>query len=256
MISIVMITVFAASAFDETFTSSVEAYRNGDYRASIQSLEQLTRQNVIEAAVYFNLANAYYRRGELGPAIANYERALRLEPAMNDARDNLSRAIERTERALPKPLPPEWERAVLFWHDGLRLGTSFRWAVVFWVLAWGSLGLRQFRPVPYARAAASVFGVMAVLFAASWWAKSHPRELAVANERRVPVRYGTHDSESVRFELYEGDRVNVDGRDGEWVRVVAADGERGWVKSDALLFVGAPFDDFRLRTTGQTRMED
>lgn len=248
--------VFAAGAFDETFESSVEAYRNGDFQASIQSLEQLASQNVIEPAVYFNLANAYYRLGELGPAIANYERALQLDPSMRDAQDNLSSAIERTERALPKPLPPEWERAVLFWHDGFRPGTSFRWAVAFWVLAWGSVGLRQFRPIPYIRAAASAFGVIAVLFAASWWVKSHPQELAVANAARVPVRYGTHESESVRFELYEGDRVNVDRRDGAWVRVVAADGERGWAKSDALIFVGAPFDTFRLRAIGPARMED
>ena len=256
MISIVLTAIFATGAFDQAFVASVEAYRNGDYQASINSLEQLVHQNVIEPAVYFNLANAYYRRGELGSAIANYERALRLDPSMRDARDNLARAIERTERALPKPLPPEWERAVLFWHDGLRPGTSFRWAAVFWVLAWGSIGLRQFRPIPYTRVAASAFGVIAVIFAASWWAKSHPQELAVANAERVPVRYGTHDSESVRFELYEGDRVNVDGREGAWVRVVAADGERGWAKSDALIFVGAPFETLRSRATGQARVEN
>lgn len=256
MIPVVIAAVFAAGAFDDTFASSVDAYRDGDYNASIRLLEQLAQENVIESVVYFNLANAYYRRGELGPAIANYERALQLEPGMDDARDNLYSAIERTERALPKPLPPEWERALLFWHEGLRPGTSFRWAAVCWVLAWGCLGIRQFRPVPYVRVAASVFGVMAVIFAASWWAKTHPQELAVAKDSRVPVRYGTHNSETIRFELYEGDRVSVDGREGSWVRVRAADGERGWVKSDSLIFVGAPFADFRSQTTVQAGMED
>lgn len=43
----------------------------------------------VSAPLYYNLGNAEYRQGHLGQAILNYERALRIDPTMDDARQNL-----------------------------------------------------------------------------------------------------------------------------------------------------------------------
>lgn len=42
------------------------------------------------SVLFYNLGNAYYRQGNLGKAIVNYERALKLDPTNSDARDNLN----------------------------------------------------------------------------------------------------------------------------------------------------------------------
>ena len=85
-------------------------------------------------------------------------------------------------------------------------------------------------------------GLLTTLFAASWWVKSNPHQLAVAAQRGVPVRYGVSDTETVRFELYEGDRVAVDRRNNGWARVETAGGERGWTREEYLVFVGPPYE--------------
>ncbi|MDE5979645.1 MAG: tetratricopeptide repeat protein, partial [Muribaculaceae bacterium] len=41
------------------------------------------------STLFYNLGNAYYRQGNLGKAIVNYERALKLDPTNADARANL-----------------------------------------------------------------------------------------------------------------------------------------------------------------------
>ncbi len=93
-------------------------------------------------------------------------------------------------------------------------------------------------------------GLLTALFAASWWVKSNPQQLAVAVQRGVPVRYGVSDTETVHFELYEGDRVVVDRRDNGWARVETAGGDRGWARDEYLVFVGPPYERPLLRTPG------
>jgi hypothetical protein len=233
--------VLGAGTYDRIFDTGFAAYQSGDFTAAIQSFEQLIENGVVEPEVFYNLGNAYYRAGHAGPAIANYERALQLQPGLVVARENLMRAVNATERRLSKPKPPAWDQALLFWDDAIGPRTAFWCAALAWMFFWAILALRRFKTVPYLRRAAAVVLVGAIAFAASYYAKTHPQQLAVASESRVPVRYGTSASETVRFELYEGDRVLVDGREGDWARVVTADGERGWAEAGRLTFVGPPY---------------
>lgn len=43
----------------------------------------------VSSDLYYNIANTYYRLGDLGHAVLNYKRALKLDPSNDDARANL-----------------------------------------------------------------------------------------------------------------------------------------------------------------------
>lgn len=231
-----------ATVYDDTFARGNLAYEQGDYQGAIDAYEQLIEESVVDVAVFFNLGNAYYRRGLLGPAIANYERALQLHPDLDYVRENLEKCVAETERRLGRPLPSDWEQSLLFWHYNLPQHVTRLLAVISWFLFWTLLGLRQLRPWKYLLRAALIVGALALLFGVSAWVKAHGDLYAVANERRVPVHYGKSDDETVRFELYEGDRVLVDQRDQGWLRVTTVDGEQGWARQGAFTFVGPPYD--------------
>lgn len=231
-----------ADAYQDRFEAANRAYEAGNYKQAARSYEQLVEASVVEPVVFYNLGNAYYRRGLLGNAIANYERALQLEPGFEQARENLDQALHDTKRSLARPLPPAWEQTLLFWHGRLSYGAARALAIAFWVLFWGLLGLRQWRRWQYLRRAAALACVLAVAFAGSAYIKAHPPLLAVAAAETVPVRYGQSEEETVRFELYEGDRVLVEAEEAGWVRVATAGGERGWVRRGALAFVGPPYE--------------
>ncbi len=243
--SLLIVALLGANAFDSTFDEGVAAYERGNFAESIRHFETLIDQRIVEPELFFNLGNAYYRTGDFGAAIANYERALQLNPADSATRENLGRAVARTERSLPRPKPRDWEQAFFFWHGDFTGQRSLAVAVLAWALLWGLLALRLVRKWPYLRIGAVLCALAALLFLGSWWVKSHPEELAVAADRRVPVRYGHRAAETVRFELYEGDRVRVDERRDGWVRVETHDGERGWTEADGLYFVGPPYAGFR-----------
>ncbi len=231
-----------SSAFDDTFEQGVEAYYSDNYAGAVREFELLVDQGVVDPVVFYNLGNAYYRLGEVGPAIANYERALQVDPRMTDARENLAQCVSQTERRLNRPAPPQLEQSLLFWHTYFTPGSAFALAALAWTAVWVLLAVRRVKPMPYLRRAAALCAVVALLFAAASWVKAHPQQLAVASAEVVPVRYGTNPEDTVHFELYEGDRVLVDRREGAWARVRTADGQRGWTEAQYMTFVGPPYD--------------
>jgi len=92
-----MLTVLlGVDSFAQTFEQANDAYARGAYEEAARGYEALIAESIEDPAVFFNLGNAYYKQWRLGCAIANYERALRLEPGMPDARDNLGQAVMKT----------------------------------------------------------------------------------------------------------------------------------------------------------------
>lgn len=233
--------IHGATVFNSAFDRANAAYLEDDFQAAINGYEQLVSDGVTDADLFYNLGNAYYRVGRLGPAIANYERALHLRPGFESAERNLAQCLGETQRQLSAPLPPPWQQALLFWHSGLTPKTSLVVALACWILVWALLAFRLKRQRPYLRRAAVISAVVAVMFGLSSWVKEHPPLLAVANDDNVPVRYGIGPDETLRFELFAGDRVLVERRADGWVRVATAGGERGWVEEDELTLVGPPY---------------
>ena len=74
-----------ADAVTEAFKKGNDAYYRGEYAAAIAAYEQVAALGVINEDLYYNLGNAYYRAGRMGPAIYNYERALTLDSDQEDA---------------------------------------------------------------------------------------------------------------------------------------------------------------------------
>ena len=55
-------------------------YQKQQYDKAIESYSKVLNEGYESAELYFNLGNAYYRKGSLGYAILNFERALKLSP--------------------------------------------------------------------------------------------------------------------------------------------------------------------------------
>lgn len=81
-------TVLLCLANDYTEAAD-SAYMNDDFPRAISLYEQALKENGSSSTLFYNLGNAYYRDGNYGKAILNYNRALKLDPSNSDARTNL-----------------------------------------------------------------------------------------------------------------------------------------------------------------------
>ncbi len=66
------------------------AYQNKQYEHAIDNYQSILQSKFSDARVYYNLANAYYKKGDKGPALINYMRALKADPALKEAQENIN----------------------------------------------------------------------------------------------------------------------------------------------------------------------
>jgi Flp pilus assembly protein TadD len=91
-------TVQSSSATTQTNAQAMSAANQlvnaGHYAEAAQMYEQLVAQSPQDAALHYNLGNAYFLQGDASGALAAYEQAAALAPRDADIRANLALAQE------------------------------------------------------------------------------------------------------------------------------------------------------------------
>ncbi len=241
MTAIAILTVIAAESLHPTFDAAVTAQADGNHAEAIAIYERLVSEGVVNADLFYNLGNAYAMTDRIGPAIANYRRALHIRPRFTQAQENLSRCLDSARRGLAPPLEAPWRQALTTWSNSLHVGGLKVILVLLNAAFWALLALRTFRPVAYARVCLVVLAVGISVCGLAVWARTNPLPITLASQPVVPVRYGTSDEDPIHFELYDGDQVAIETTAGAWVRVRTVDGERGWAKADDFTPVTPPY---------------
>ena len=215
-----------------------EAYRAGDYATAIECYESVLADGLTSADLYYNLGNAYYRTGQMGPAILNYERALRLEPGMSDARENLALAENHTVdriAVLPKLF-------IVRWVDTLCTHLSpTAWRIV-WLVLLALLGLSvgAFRlgATRGLRKAGFITGVLflLLLLTATWLLlrtthRYNSHSEAVVMPAAVTVKSSPEGQSTDKLILHEGTRLTISDSLEGWYKITIADGTTGWCQS-------------------------
>jgi len=222
----------------------VRAYTDGDTETSLARFRAVAAVTH-DADVHYNLGNAYARRGELGHAVLNYLRALRLRPRDTDVRANLRWVRSHTldielEGA---PLPPvirqlrsglmafsldEWCLALVVSVWLAALVVAWSWLRTGWTSGMRRLGLT-----------AGVL-VVFVLTVVSWlWYEQRLRDVAVVVVSEVSVRSGPETTFPAVFEVHDGLTLQVRDRRDDWSQVTLGGEWNGWVPSASLEHVRA-----------------
>src|SRR6266699_3471498 len=97
---------------DADFAKANQAYAQDHFKEAISGYESLIRAGEWSANVFYDLGNAYFRTGDFGRSILNYERALALEPHHPEATANLQ--IARDEAHALELQPVRLERYLQF----------------------------------------------------------------------------------------------------------------------------------------------
>src|SRR5438034_1858696 len=127
-------SLFAQS--DAEFMRANQAYAQGHFKEAIGSYEALVRAGRWNANLFYDLGNAYFRTGDFGRAILNYERALALDRHHPEATANLQ--IARDESRALELQPTRLERYLHFTSINQY---SIAAAIAFWLGIFGIVAL-------------------------------------------------------------------------------------------------------------------
>ncbi len=219
-------------------------YAEGNYAQAATQYEQilanLPSTDVADlpsdyAVVYYNLGNAYFKQGELAQAILAYERALRLQPSLQDAKHNLqfaqSRIIDNIQDTQSFFLS-NWLQAI---RNALSQRTWIILSISLFILALVGFFLFAFSQIIWLRKTAFYTSLVALIISMAACANAgslHQRDTlraeaiitqGIVNAKSSPDRSGTD-----LFTIHEGTKVEIKEVIGEWCCVHVGN-NIGWI---------------------------
>lgn len=245
-IALLLVTLAGAplrgSAQEEIFERGNELYQSGEYEAAIEAYEAIREAGFASPDLHYNLGNAHFKLGDLGPAILEWERARVGAPGDPDIAANLELARTLTADAV-EPLPRFWLFTALEWSVNLiPRGTLLLFVALGWVALFGGLTVRVLARSERQRSWGRWVALVGIVGTVLLGTNLIVRELRIGQPDRgviladtAPVRSAPADDDNLTlFEVHEGTVVRIDQRAGEWAEVVLADGKVGWVLAEAM----------------------
>lgn len=245
----------------DAFVRGNALYESGDYSGAIEAYQQVVVSGVVEASLYYNLGNAYYKTNDLGNAVLYYERSARLSPRSNDVKENLS--LVRTQLkdkqfvAGQNPIV----QGVIWFHNNLRTGEMLWFASLCYLLLCLLVVLfilRDTRAVSAAYRKLSILSpgrllgmtltqetvaamVVATVLLTTTGLSSYfklqkelnPRD-AVVVVREIPVFGSPTEDATLQFKIHEGTMVTAGEARRGWVRIQLPGGLSGWVAAHSI----------------------
>ena len=217
------------------------AYVNADYPAATEGYERLLGEGYESAQLYLNLGNAYFKRGMIGKALLNYNRALRFSPSDKDVLYNISIANKYVQDKIDV-IPTFFLQR---WMNELRSSiTSNAWAgmsLVFFtlmlvaILVYLLTSTLKWRKIGFYGA----LGLLALFVISAWFAGSQRKMLlnpdkAIIMSSAAPVKSSPDQSSKDLFVLHEGTKVAVKDSLGDFREIEISDGNKGWIEAKAI----------------------
>lgn len=233
---------------DELFLSGNQLYQQEKYEEAIENYEQILKRNFESAQLYYNLGNAYFRVGNIGRCILNYERAQKLAPLDDDIRYNLQIANSYTDK-IEAParffLIEIFDDMVEFLRLKLNLDDFTKLVVgiyiVFILLIILRLALKNEairKKIFYLIIPIFILFILSVVaLQVQIYARTNVDEAIILVEE-VEVIGSPEESAKQLFTLHEGTKVIIENSitksEKVWLEVKLADGKTGWITSTAL----------------------
>jgi tetratricopeptide (TPR) repeat protein len=230
---------FPAGAPEDLFREGNLAYQEGRFEDAAARYEEVRTRDLASGPLHYNLGNAYYRLGDLGRAMANYQRALRYLPRDEDLRANIEFVRTRTlDRSMAGDRFP-----LLALLGSLAGRLTWREWLVAWEIAYAALllvgALFLFRAPSRSRLRGPLQGAAVLFVLLTLFLGRAVQEQAFARKAAVipgetSVRSGPGTRFTEEFVLHQGTVLRVHREAEGWALVSVSPDLKGWVSSDSL----------------------
>ncbi len=219
------------------FYKANDFFQKGEYEQAKQAYMEIVESQVDSGNIYYNLGNAFFKLGQNGRAIVNYERAKRLLPHDSDIAENLKYAKSLCNNSVV-PLKENW-----FIVMGKNIAHNFTlngWTKIFAVIYFLTLvmaGCFILTKVRVFKKAVLCFGIGLCFISSIWLIKFYQIrivEKAIVVVSEIDSRFAPASDAVVHFKAYEGASIEIVDSNSTWVRIKTPDGKIGWVPGNTV----------------------
>jgi tetratricopeptide (TPR) repeat protein len=220
------------------FQKANELYQKQNYDSAAKIYEHLVGEGYSSAAVYYNLANCYYKLNNVSHAILNYERALKLNPDDDDILFNLKvaqlKVIDKIE-TVPEIFYVRWIKKI----SSLLTTDNWSWMVISccWIIfVFAAIYVLSstiiVKRIGFLMAVIFLFITIGVfLLSRESYSIQVLQKRAVVMSMSSYVKSSPGENNTDLFVLHEGTRMDILDSYDNWVKIRIANGSIGWVKS-------------------------
>lgn len=227
----------ADDAASGLFAKGNDLYAKGKYSDALTVYQQIVNDGYRSAALYFNMGDASYKKGDIPSAILYFEKAHKLSPGDADINFNLKYAglktIDKVEESPEFFLSKWWKDIIL----SFSVNTLAAWSVILALLGSGVLILYFFagsvgiKKTSFYTAILFFFCALLSIFVANRqlsYFDSHQQ--AIVFSGAVNVKSSPEAKAATLFVIHDGTKVNVLDQSNGWIRISLANGTEGWIK--------------------------
>jgi tetratricopeptide (TPR) repeat protein len=228
--------VYADDASVAIFKKGNQLYEKGIYDEAVKEYSRLLEKGFESGNLYFNLGNSYFKKGELGRAILNYERAKRLVPDDSDLKSNYNYVLSKIENSSRHTASPSIEKISGIFNkltlNGLTIFVSVVYLVIILIFTASifSTSVRRYRIIVI-----SILSLVLISGAFTLYGRvSVLDNEAIVISKNADAKFEPLDNATTHFTLYEGMTVNILESKKDWSKVRRGDGKIGWLRIQAL----------------------
>lgn len=234
-------SIVYTQSLDSLFVQANKLYQQESYIEALKLYQEIENNDVESSALYYNMANIYYKTNQVAPSIYYYEKALVLDPTNEDITFNLEFAERMTLdniEALPKSLGQKF-------RDNITLKFTYNtWAIIAVSLAFLFAILFLLYHFSYSTGKKRIYfitSILTVIFVSLSVFLAYKNYHFVKNDiqaiifaPQTQVKSAPTKSSDVNFELHEGTKVQIIETLDNWKKIKIVDGKSGWMNAEDL----------------------
>ena len=215
---------------DSLFVSANSDYAKQEYNAAIKKYNLILSSNLESPELYYNLANSYFKINEIHQAIYYYEKALKIKPDFDDAKENLEicnlQLIDKIEEI------PELMITSLY-NNIINFLSLKNWIYLTLIFIWFSLIVFSYNSIVKKNKKSVLYLVIFSFFLFFITTKKYNQNInvkeAIIYSSVINVMSAPSEQSTNLFSLHIGTKVKIEDQIENWVNIRIANGKKGWV---------------------------
>lgn len=244
-IILILLAIPSLYAIDDNIDSlnqkAVKAYQDKEYQTALSDFIRIEKQGVIDANLFYNMGNCYFRLEQLGMSILYYKKALKVNPTHSLAKKNLDFAFTLTRDKIESSDSGALEKILKNLYHSFSLNTLALISIILFALLVLLLIIMQTlyrfkdKSLPVFFIFLIIIFLAATVIITSMKYSAYHKNSDAVIIALTAVGFSGPGAEYTRvFTIHEGMTCNIEDKNENWVLIKLPNGIGGWIESNLL----------------------